>query len=65
MQTMFGGIGDVDDAEMFEIARALARAMLRPGLLTKLRLDIQGLLSPLAIARSSRCVLWLLDISLN
>ena len=53
---------NVDGVLLGLAARILARAMAGPGPFTKLRLDIQGLQSPLAIARSYRGMLWLLDI---
>jgi hypothetical protein len=51
---MFGVRADVDGVLFGLAARIPAHAMAGPGLFTKLRLVIQGLLPPLAIARSYR-----------
>jgi hypothetical protein len=59
---MFGVRADVDGVLFGLAAQILAHAMAGPGPFTKLRLVIQGLRSPLAIARSYRGMLWLLDI---
>jgi hypothetical protein len=62
---MFGVRADVDGVLFGLAARIRAHAMAGPGPFTKLRLVIQGLRLPLAIARSYRVMLWLLDIGIK
>jgi hypothetical protein len=59
---MFGVTVDADAMLLGLAARIPATATAGPGSFTKLRLDIQGLLPPLAIARNFGCNLRLLDI---